>query len=36
MTIGDITIAPYFVRMVVLEHYRKFYIPDTKEFEKWN
>ena len=27
MTIGDITLAPYFIRMVVLEHYRNFKVP---------
>ena len=36
MTIGDLTIAPYFARMMVLEHYRDFTVPNTKAFENWH
>jgi len=32
--LADITIAPYMVRMVVLEHYRGFKLPKTG-YIKW-
>jgi len=35
-TIGDVTMTPYFIRMVVLEHYRNFSVPHTKEYENWH
>ena len=29
ITIGDIAMAPYFWRMVVLEHYRDYKVPES-------
>lgn len=31
----DITMAPFFLRMFVLEKLRKFTVPQTQEFAKW-
>ena len=36
LTIADITIAPYFCRMCVIEHYRDFKVPEEiKNWHKW-
>ncbi len=37
MTLGDVAIAPFFERMVVLEHYRDFYVPkEDLKFKNWH
>jgi len=33
-SVADIAVAPYFDRMIVLEHYRDFKVPDT--IDKWH
>jgi glutathione S-transferase len=34
-SIADVSIAPYFDRMVVLDHYRNFRVPQEGSFSEW-
>jgi glutathione S-transferase len=35
-TVADIAVAPYFDRMVVLEHYRDYRVPNDGDTAKWH
>lgn len=34
-TVADVALAPYFDRMIVLEHYRNFVVPTDSKWNEW-